>query len=215
MVASDLSYGTPVIVLSEDQIATAIELVCCGADEARKHLAPSMREPQITRFVRNAALRIKQRRRLAGIQVLGEVELDDTSTAGAQIQGRLDLMIQFSTQFGYEGEYLAVECKRVAAGDADLNRLYVREGVNRFATGKYSMGHRSAIMVGYVLLLPVSEVVADIDKRLVKDYGPDARLRAAITQPETALGVYDGELKQYPSNSIRLKHVFVDMVPAR
>ena len=215
MVAGKFAYGKPDIVLSEDQIVTAMELVCCGADEARQHLEPSMREPQITRSVRNAALRIKRRRRLTGIQILGEVELDDTSATGAQIQGRLDLMIQFSAQFGNEEEYLAVECKRVAAGDAHLNRLYVTEGVKRFATGKYSMGHRWAIMLGYVLVLPVNQVVTDIDKRLVQDYGTSARLRAAIIQPETALSVYDGDLKQGHSNSIRLKHVFVDMVPAR
>lgn len=33
MVASDLAYGTPDIVVSEDQISTAPELVGCGADE--------------------------------------------------------------------------------------------------------------------------------------------------------------------------------------
>lgn len=34
MVASDLAYGKPEIVVSEDQISTAPELVCCGAYEA-------------------------------------------------------------------------------------------------------------------------------------------------------------------------------------
>ena len=69
MVASDAAYGEPGIVVSEDQISTAPELVCCGGDEARQHLAPSMREPQITRFVRSGTLRIRQKRRLKGIPI--------------------------------------------------------------------------------------------------------------------------------------------------
>ena len=214
MHTNDPTLGTPHIVLSEDQVVTAIDLVCCGADEARQHVAPCMKEPQITRIVRHSALRIKQKRRLAGIQILGEVELDDTSTPSGRILGRLDLMIQFPTQFGHEGEYLAVECKLVAAGNATLNRRYVRKGVKRFAKGKYSKGHRWAIMLGYVLVLPETLVVAEIDKRLVKDYGLEANLRKSIAQPATALGVYEGDIKQGPSHNIRLKHVFVDMVPA-
>lgn len=34
MVTDDLPYGAPSIVLSEDHIATAIQLVCCGAQDA-------------------------------------------------------------------------------------------------------------------------------------------------------------------------------------
>lgn len=214
MHTNDLTLGKPHVVLSEDQVVTAIDLLCRGADEARQHLTPRMKEPQITRIVRHSVLRIKQKRRLAGIQILGEVELDDPSTPSGRIQGRLDLMIQFPTQFGDEGEYLAAECKLVAAGNATLNRRYVRKGVKRFAIGKYSKGHKWAIMLGYVLALPVDGVVADIHKRLVKDYGAEAGLRAAIAQPASALGVYDGDLEQGLSNKIRVKHVFVDMVPA-
>lgn len=214
MHTSDPILGRPRVVLSEDQVVTAIDLLCRGAAEARQHLEPRMKEPQITRLLRHSVLRIKQMRRLAGTQILGEVELDDTSTPQGRIQGRLDLMIQFSTQFGHEGEYLAVECKLVAAGNATLNRLYVKEGLRRFVIGQYSKGHKYAIMLGYVLVLPVDEVVDDIDRRLVKAYGPDAGLRVAIAQPPTALGVYEGNLQQDPSSNIRIKHVFVDMVSA-
>ncbi len=217
MHTNDLTLGETPVVLSEYQVVMVIELLCCRADEVRKHFAHHMKEAKITQTVRRSVLRVKQRRRLAGVQILGEVELDDTSTPQGRIQGRLDLMIQFSTQFGDEGdegEYLAVECKLVAAGNATLNRLYVRKGGKRFVIGKYSKGHKWAIMLGYVLVLPVDEVEDDIDRRLAKAYGPDAGLRVAVAQPPTALGVYEGNLEQDPSNNIRSKHVFVDMVQA-
>ena len=135
------------------------------------------------------------------------------TTSEPRILGRLDLMLQFAKQFGDEDAYLAVECKRVAAGNTTLNRRYVQEGVQRFQTGYYSAGHRWAIMLAYVLVLPVKDVVADIEARLVKDYGRDGRLRVASTHA-LALEVMDGELMQGRSHVIWVKHVFVDMVPA-
>lgn len=214
MVPNDLPHGTPRIVLSEDHLATAIQLVCCGAHDARQDLKPGMKEPEITRFVRKSTLRIKRNRRLTGLQIWGEVELDDLTTRKSQIQGRLDLMIQFLMQFGNEAEYLAVECKRVAAGNSTLNREYVKNGVRRFSTGQYSKGQSWAIMLGYVLVLPVNDIVEAIDEQLVKDYGCKARLQTAAGSA-FALGVFDGKLKQDCQNEIRIKHVFVDMVPAQ
>lgn len=214
MVTDDLPNGVPSIVLSEDHIATAIQLVCCGAHDARQDLRPGMKEPEITRFVRKSTRRIKRNRRLTSLQILGEPELDDLATRESRIQGRLDLMIQFSIQFGYEDEYLAVECKRVAAGNSALNWLYVKEGVQRFATGKYSKGQKWAIMLGYVLALPLNDVVKGIDEHLVRNYGSKARLQPAAGVA-FALGVFDGNLKQGCKNDMLIKHVFVDMVPAQ
>lgn len=173
-----------------------------------------MKEREITRFVRKSTRRIKRNRRLTSLQILGEPELDDLTTRESRIQGRLDLMIQFSIQFGYEDEYLAVECKRVAAGNPALNRLYVKEGVQRFATGKYSKGQKWAIMLGYVLALPLNDVVKGIDEQLVRNYGSKARLQPAAGVA-FALGVFDGNLKQGCKNDMLIKHVFVDMVPAQ
>lgn len=214
MVTDDLPYGVPSIVLSEDHIATAIQLVCCGAHDARQDLRPGMKERKITQLVRQSTLRIKRNLRLTGIQVLGEVEVDVSTTRGSKSQGRLDLMIQFFMQFGHEGEYLAVECKRVAAGNPALNRLYVKQGVQRFATGKYSKGQKWAIMLGYVLALPLNDVVKGIDEHLVRNYGSKARLQPAAGVA-FALGVFDGNLKQGCKNDMLIKHVFVDMVPAQ
>ena len=44
-----------------------------------------------------------------------------------------------------------IECKRIWSADNSLALKYVREGIARFASGKYAMGHSCAAMCGYVL----------------------------------------------------------------
>ena len=61
-------------------------------------------------------------------------------------------LIDIFLAYGWDEEiYLAIECKRIRSDSNDLARLYVREGVFRFASGKYSNGHAIAGMVGYVI----------------------------------------------------------------
>ena len=68
-------------------------------------------------------------------------------------------------------------------------------------------------MLGYVLALPVQDVINAIDKRLQTVYGAAAKLT-----PEAAhtlsLAIFEGALTQKGGHAIRLKHVFVDMTAA-
>lgn len=47
--------------------------------------------------------------------------------------------------------YLTMECKRITSTENSLALKYVRNGVNRFASGKYGPGHAFGIMTGYVI----------------------------------------------------------------
>ncbi|WP_210252775.1 hypothetical protein [Agrobacterium vitis] len=129
------------------------------------------------------------------------------------ILGRIDITLQFLHQFGDEDAYVAVECKRVQAGDPALNGSYVTNGVERFASGQYAAGHDWGFMLGYVLALPASAIVDAVDARIRKTYGESAGLTAEAAH-SLAFAVLDGALAQSGSHTIRLKHVFVDMVPA-
>ncbi|MDA0587721.1 MAG: hypothetical protein O2820_05090 [Planctomycetota bacterium] len=62
--------------------------------------------------------------------------------------GYIDIMVSYTWS---EATYLTMECKRIASGNNDLALKYVRNGVNRFASGKYSPGHAYGVMVGYVI----------------------------------------------------------------
>lgn len=50
-----------------------------------------------------------------------------------------------------ESTYLTMECKRITSTENSLALKYVRNGINRFASGKYSPGHAFGIVVGYVI----------------------------------------------------------------
>ena len=213
LLTPDLPVGLPAFALSGDQIATVLDLLCRGCNEAKPHLTPGMLEVPTTMVVRKAVRRVKKSLGLTNLQVRGEHELEDMATTDPTILGRIDITLQFLHQFGDEDAYVAVECKRVQAGDATLNGSYVTKGVDRFVTGQYAAGHDWGFMLGYVLALPASAVVDAVDGRIRKTYGDSAGLT-----PEAAhalsLAVLEGALVQNGSHAIRIKHVFIDMSPA-
>jgi len=62
--------------------------------------------------------------------------------------GLIDIMVSYTWN---ESTYLTMECKRISSPDNALALKYVRNGINRFASGKYSAGHSYGIVVGYVI----------------------------------------------------------------
>jgi len=62
--------------------------------------------------------------------------------------GLIDIMVSYTWD---ESTYLTMECKRVTSTENSLALKYVRNGINRFANGKYSPGHAFGIVVGYVI----------------------------------------------------------------
>ena len=203
-------YGNPAFSLSEDQIATALDIVCRGASVARSDLTRGMLEVPITNVVRKAMKRVKRDLGLTNLQILGEHEIDDMATKEPTILGRIDIVLQFLHQFGDEEAYLAVECKRVRPGDTTLNGAYVKDGVDRFVTGQYSTGHEWGFMLGYVLALPWLPVIKYIDTRIRRSYGPTAGLVLEDDHPQ-AMAILSGVLLQRGLHRIRLIHALVDM----
>ena len=210
----DTPCGKPPFALSDDQIATVLDLVCRGAHAARPHVRPGMLEVAMTSVVRKAMRRAKKALGLTSLQIHGEHELDNMATDEPNILGRIDIVLQFLHQFGDENAYVGVECKRLMPGNATLTGRYVSQGVDRFVTGKYAAGHEWGFMLGYMLGLPAPDVIGFIDRRIRKVYGESAALRSQPKHP-LSVAVFAGLLVQDGRHRIRLKHIFVDMVPAK
>ena len=210
----DAPVGVPSFSLEDDEIDTVVDLICRGANEARPHLTPGLLEVPMTVIVRKAMKRIKRQLGLTNLEVAGEVELDEMTTADQEIAGRIDITLKFLRQFGDEEDYVGVECKRVGAGSAysQLNTRYVTQGVVRFTNGQYAVGHAWGFMLGYALCLPGEDIVEVVDKRLQGTYGPSALAVAA--SHHQAIAIRDGKLKQYNGAPINVRHILVDMVPA-
>jgi hypothetical protein len=213
LLTPDAPFGQPAFALSVDQIATVLDLVCRGAHEAQPDIKSGMLEVPTTIVIRKAMRRVKKDLELTNLEIRGEHELENMATTDATILGRIDITLKFLHQFGNEDAYVAIECKRVGANLTDLNAKYVSNGVDRFVTGQYGSEHEWGFMLGYVLALPIQNVVGAIDERLQKVYGAAAKLTAEAAHT-LSLAIFEGALTQRSGHAIRLKHVFVDMTAA-
>lgn len=210
----DLPVGRPSFALSEDELATVVDLLCRGVAAAKPLLTPGMLEVPITVHVKKAMRRLKKELGLSNLEITGEFELLDLDNDDPEVLGRIDIVLRFLHQFGDEEAYLGVECKRVGAGETTLNQRYVTQGINRFVTGQYGAGHHRGMMLGYVLKLPSAALVDGIDARMRATYGEDAKL-VDLAPHAQSLSMHEGSLAQGDSGHvIRLTHVFVDTTPA-
>ena len=210
----DLPVGRPSFGLSEDQLATVVDLLCRGVAAAQPLLEPGMLEVPITIHVKKAMRRLKKELGLSNLEITGEFELLDLSNDDPEVLGRIDIILRFLHHFGDEEAYLGVECKRVGHGESSLNQRYVTQGVNRFVTGQYATGHHWGVMLGYVLRLPSAALVNGIDARIRATYGESAKLDDLEAHAD-APSAHSGDLAQGTAGHvIRLMHLFVDTTPA-
>lgn len=210
----DLPIGRPSFDLSDDQLATIVDLLCRGVAAARPLLKPGMLEVPITIHVKKAMRRLKKELSLSNLEITGEFELLDMSNDDPEVLGRIDIILRFLHQFGDEDAYLGVECKRVGNGESGLNQRYVTKGVDRFVTGQYATGHQWGMMLGYVLRLPSETMVDGIDARIQATYGEKAKLEG-VDDHADALSIHSGSLAQgTEGHVIRLMHIFVDTTAA-
>ena len=79
-----------------------------------------------------------------------ELEVPENYVGEGKHIGRVDIRIVLISDFEKEDAYYIIECKRID-GSADLNKKYVKEGIARFVTEKYSSYYGRNIMLGFVV----------------------------------------------------------------
>ncbi len=132
-------------------------------------------EDDITNVLRQQMVIVKR-----GMTPKPRMRFDRESQSDVVDDGtELGLIDIFVTYKNWDEEvYLAIECKRIGSDTNDLARLYVREGVFRFASGKYSNGHGVAGMVGYVICggrdRCIERVASQLDKEPQNQSGFDS-----------------------------------------
>jgi len=80
--------------------------------------------------------------------------------------GLIDIKVLYTWN---DETYLTMECKRVSSEENSLALKYVRQGINRFATCKYSPGHSFGIMVGYSICGNPGGCASRVSKTLAKE----------------------------------------------
>lgn len=99
-------------------------------------------------------------------QIRFEREPQSDRLEGDSPLGLIDIMVAYTWD---ESTYLTMECKRITSTDNTLALEYVRNGINRFAIGKYSPGHAFGIVVGYVICGNSTGGIERVRKTLAKE----------------------------------------------
>lgn len=123
--------------------------------------------------------------------------------------GRVDIRILLKSAFEKEEAYYIIECKRID-GSSGLNNLYVKEGVARFVTQKYSSYYGRNIMLGFVVKkIDVSANAQEIEQ--IQNLDTDKKMHGSF-ELITEEGVTKSYrcLYQIQSGELELRHIFSD-----
>ena len=140
--------------------ATGYERMCHEVGEVRitECLRSGMREALSERFADWCK----------NMTILPGTEYRSESSASLP-EGITDIPIFFQNiRHAYDDHepHAIIECKRISGGNANLCRLYVVEGIDRFRTGKYAARHVIAFMAGYMLTGDATAAATGINRYL-------------------------------------------------
>ena len=134
-----------------------------------------------------------------------------SSPARLKPDGRTDIPIFFQEireRYDDHDPHAIVESKRVAGNNPSLCRLYVVEGIDRFASAKYAGRHVVAFMAGYVVAGGVDAAVRRIN-RYLSDRGRGAEVLAACTVLAAGWARSSRHPRQPLAPPIDLHHAFL------
>jgi len=211
------AIGRPFVDLSEE-IATAILRTIEGGWQiamTRADANPTANEVPLTECLRDGMREALDRGGLPwGRSMIVAAGTESKSRAGLlRPDGLTDIplyLIQVFVSTGAHDPHAIIECKRVADGNATLNRAYVVEGIDRFRDGKYASDHRVGFMVGYVIAGSPASIVEAINAYLDGTGRPDERLSPSDLITSDAQWASEHR-RPSPATPIRLHHAMLAM----
>ena len=127
--------------------------------------------------------------------------------------GRTDIPILFQEireELDEHDPHAIVECKRIAGSNADLCRLYVVEGIDRFKTGKYAGNHAVGFMAGYLLSDDGKAATGGINRYLTGQ-GRQSEHLGPSSLPDVLWTWSSRHPRPQPAEPIDLHHAFLAM----
>ena len=207
-------FGARSIELEPSRRADILRILNAGWHRAlvRPEVGPATREVELTGHLRAGMIAAVNDRVVTShkrISVLPGTE----SRFGTDVapSGLTDISIhlrEIRERTLDHGPHAIIECKRVAANDAALCRLYVVEGIDRFRNAKYGGRHTAAFMAAYVLSGSVDAVTRRINGYL-SDHDRDTELLAECTVLVAAWARSSQHPRQLPAPAIDLHHAFL------
>ena len=125
--------------------------------------------------------------------------------------GRTDIPIYWIEIFICDKDHdphAIIECKRVAGNNTRLCREYVKEGMDRFRTGKYSGNHSTGFMIGYLIAGDASTAARGVNRHLNRKSRSEENLKSSgIIQEQWAWE--SSHPRMQPACPIKLHHAFL------
>lgn len=138
-----------------------------------------------------------------------ELEVPENYAGNGKHVGRVDIRILLKNDFEKEDAYYIIECKRID-GTADLNKKYVKEGVARFVTKKYSSYYGRNIMLGFVVKkIDISTNAQRIEELQNSDLNQNMHGHFELVHSNNLTESYKCKY-QILSGELELRHIFSD-----
>ncbi len=212
----NVSYGDPQLQIKQLYVKAALDLLIEGAKKLRaKNLVKiDLLEDPITNLLSHE-MKLAQRAGISKI-ITWDIRVDTQSNPlDPQDIGEIDFKFRWSDypEPNDYDRYLAVEAKRLFGKGDSLAGKYVEKGLMDFVVGKYGRGHNYGIMLGYVLVGPLTAVVVKVKQALddrkmqTAEYCPFTPDNSLCPHPHTNHSVH---LQQGTVTLITLVHVFLD-----
>ena len=125
----------------------------------------------------------------------------------------IDFKFRWSEYPNDYDRYLAAEAKRLFGKGDSLAGKYVEGGIMDFVTAKYGRGHNYGIMLGYVLVGPLTKAIAAVNEAMTTrkgqtaEYLPYTPKNSLCTHPYTHHSIH---MQHGTATLITLIHVFLD-----
>ena len=215
-----VALGRRFIDIHDDRCATILQILEAGWEQASG--APDVHagtgEVEITECLRKgmrAALAAKTAGWCRKMTVLPGTE-SSSSRNVPRPDGLTDIPVFFSDvreEYDEHDPHAIVECKRIAGNQADLCRLYVAEGIDRFVTGKYAENHAAGFMAGYLLSDDAQAAAEGVNRRLARTGRRPERLERS-TLRDSPCARSSRHPRPAPAEPITLHHTFFRLRPA-
>ena len=201
------------VYLPKDIISTVFDITIIAWSKVITNRGINIRstEPVIARYLGRAMTEEKNSRPKLKERIRIEEEVGTRSFPNLpKPKGRIDIKIIYSYN---ENEYFGMECKRVSSTEPNryIATDYVREGVERFVEGTYSLGHDYAAMLGFVIDGKINDCIDLICDRLNK-YKNDICLKEDWVDEQsfgTTQNIYRTSHLQNGQDIISILHLFL------
>ena len=209
------SLGRPPLPLREFYAPAVLEMLLIGAGELRAKglISSSLSENRISSLLD----RHMRAARIAGnsSDILSWF-MRPLIPNGSERSSDLvepDFLFTWGPYPSREDPSLVVEAKRLRGVGDSLASDYVDEGVMRFVDGSYGRGHDYGIMMGYVLVAPLSSAISRVTAAI--DQRKDRTHQISAFASDNSLCAYpdihhSSHFQQVTAQSITLVHLFLD-----